>query len=85
MLENIAQMNAVENGFDVVIVCTSSLGRELFWQERLEAVRGQVLPPGSAAVLVVHEDWAGGAGNGLATLYVQKGVRKRKAVAWRWR
>ena len=77
LLQNIAQMRAVENGFDVVIVCTSTLGQELFWQERLEAVRGQVLPRGST-VLVVHEDWAaGGAGNGLGTLYAfQKACAK---------
>ena len=80
LLQNIAQINAVENGFDVVIVCTSSLGQELFWQQRLEAVRGQVLPQDST-VLVVHEDWDGGAGNGLGTLYAfQKACAKGHAT-----
>lgn len=39
-----------------------------YWQKRLEAGRGVVIPP-SALVLSVFEDWEGGAGNAFGTLY----------------
>ena len=55
-------------GFDVVIVCCSNQSAENFWQARLERGRG-VIVPRDATVLCVHEDWPGGAGNGLGTLY----------------
>jgi len=58
-------------GYSVVIVCTSSQGMEDYWQARLEAGRGQVCGK-DAEVVVVHEDWEGGAGNGLGSLYAYK-------------
>jgi Ca2+-binding EF-hand superfamily protein len=58
-------------GYTVVIVCTSSQGMEDYWQARLEAGRGQVCGS-KAEVIVVHEDWPGGAGNGLGSLYAYK-------------
>ena len=63
-----------------MIVCCSNQSQEDYWQRRLEAVRGQVMPRGTI-VIAVHEDWAGGAGNGLGTLYAyQKAVAKAKAA-----
>ena len=56
-------------GFDVVIVCCSNQSAENFWQARLEQTVQQVTGTAGAAVLAVHEDWNGGAGNGLGTLY----------------
>mmetsp|Transcript_19709 Transcript_19709/g.60737 ORF Transcript_19709/g.60737 Transcript_19709/m.60737 type:complete len:536 (-) Transcript_19709:127-1734(-) len=56
------------NGFDVIIVCTGTEHQAAFWQARLERGKGVVAPAG-AAILCVHEDWDGGAGNGLGTLY----------------
>jgi hypothetical protein len=64
---NVDRMAAVE-GFDVVIVCTGSLQQAQYWQSRLEAGVGAVLPQGSK-VLAVTEDWPGGAGNALGTLF----------------
>jgi len=58
-------------GYTVVIVCTSSPGMEDYWQKRLDAGRGQVCGA-DAEVVVVHEDWEGGAGNGLGSLYAYK-------------
>jgi len=58
-------------GYNVVIVCTSSQGMEDYWQGRLEAGKGQVCGE-NAEVVVVHEDWEGGAGNGLGSLYAYK-------------
>jgi len=55
-------------GFDYVIVCTSNLSGEKYWQLRLEDTIQSVTGCASQ-VLVVHEDWDGGAGNGLGTLY----------------
>ena len=78
LIQNIQQMNKLA-GYDVVIVCCSNQSQEDYWQARLESVRGQVMPL-STLVVAVHEDWAGGAGNGLGTLYAyQKAVAKAKA------
>lgn len=78
--ENIALMNSLE-GFDVVIVCCSGEKQADYWQTRLSAVRGQVLPA-DAKVLAVFEDWKGdGAGNALGTLYAyQNAVKKAQAL-----
>ncbi|KAJ1455983.1 hypothetical protein M885DRAFT_518888 [Pelagophyceae sp. CCMP2097] len=65
--EALDRMQRVE-GFDVVIVCTGTEFQATFWQERLEAGGGLILPT-DCVVLCVHEDWDGGAGNGLGTLY----------------
>ena len=56
-------------GFDAVIICTSNIAQEKYWQARLEKTAGKTAREG-ALVLAVHEDWGdGGAGNGLGTLY----------------
>ena len=59
---NVETMNKLE-GFNVVIICCSSSLQAKYWQQRLEAGRGSVLPTNSI-VLSVEEDWPGGAGNG---------------------
>eukprot|EP00948_MAST-09A_sp_MAST-9A-sp1_P001063 g1063.t1 len=62
--------------FDVVIVCTGTETSANWWQTRLS--KSEILPS-SAVVLAVHEDWEGGAGNGLGTLYAfQKAVAQAK-------
>ena len=79
----IDQMLDVNSTYDVVIVCTSSAQMEDYWQDRLDRGRGQVMRlrgpreltcvvevcGKDTTVLVVHEDWEGGAGNGLGSLY----------------
>eukprot|EP01031_Cornospumella_fuschlensis_P041654 gene41654-50831_t len=67
LLKNIEVMNRLD-GFDVVIVCCSSEKQAEYWQGRLEKGRGSVIPS-HAIVLAVEEDWPGGAGNALGTLY----------------
>ena len=57
-----------ENGFNVIIVCCSSDQQAGYWQQRLEDGRGSLLPL-STLVLAVSEDWDGGAGNALGTLF----------------
>jgi len=62
LLKNIQTMNRLE-GFNVVIVCCSSLKQAEYWQQRLEKGKGSILAP-NTLVLSVEEDWNGGAGNG---------------------
>ncbi|CAM9435510.1 unnamed protein product [Choristocarpus tenellus] len=64
---NVSKMNMVE-GFDVVIVCTNNEKQASYWQQRLEAAKGTAVSP-DAVILAVNEDWEGGAGNALGTLY----------------
>lgn len=67
-------------GFDCVIVCTSNLAQENYWQERLESTRGQAAKE-DALIVVVHEDWStDGAGNGLGTLYAYIKARIKASV-----
>lgn len=77
MLAEIKTMSG-PTGFDVLIVCCSNQAAENYWQARLEATVKQVTGT-SGTVLCVHEDWNGGAGNGLGTLYAfQKACAKGK-------
>jgi len=69
-MKNVGLMQA-EKGYDVTIVCTSDGQQANFWQKHLEGVKGKVTPSGST-VLAVDEDWPGGAGNFLGTLYAWK-------------
>ncbi|KAK1938019.1 hypothetical protein P3T76_009169 [Phytophthora citrophthora] len=64
---NIDEINRLD-GYDVVIVCTSTPHQAQYWQDRLMATRGSISPK-DAKVIAVFEDWDGGAGNGLGTLY----------------
>ena len=67
-------------GFDVFIICTSNESQAIYWQERLETVKGDVIPEG-ATVLAVDEDWEGGAGNALGTFYAyEKACAKAAAM-----
>lgn len=69
--QNIARIEAATasgRGMDLILVSTTSPAQADYWQERLLATRGQVCTA-DATVVVVHEDWPGGAGNGLGTLY----------------
>jgi len=62
----------------VTIVCCSDEHQAAFWQQRLESAKGKVIPAASA-VVAVDEDWDGGAGNFLGTLYAwRKACAKHK-------
>lgn len=78
-LANIDAMNACPangTGMDVIIVSTTNEADARYWQQRLEAGRGQVTNQ-NALILAVHEDWPGGAGNGLGTLYALHKARAK--------
>mmetsp|Transcript_5876 Transcript_5876/g.8062 ORF Transcript_5876/g.8062 Transcript_5876/m.8062 type:complete len:549 (+) Transcript_5876:78-1724(+) len=64
---NISLMNDLQ-GFDVVIVCTGNEMQASYWQKKLEDARGKIMAS-DVKVIAVHEDWEGGAGNALGTLY----------------
>ncbi|NQT71513.1 MAG: hypothetical protein HQ553_01940 [Chloroflexi bacterium] len=69
--QNIKDMYAAvegNRGFDVVIIVSSSGDQARFWQRRLEATRGSVISR-NTQVISVEEDWPGGAGQLLGTLY----------------
>jgi hypothetical protein len=67
-LDAIADATKKNQGMDVIIVSVSNPKQAEFWQRRLEDTRGQI-SNSNAKIYVVHEDWRGGAGNGLGTLY----------------
>lgn len=63
-------------GMDILIISTGNLQQVEFWQQRLAAMKDCLLKPG-AIVIVVEEDWPGGAGNGLGTFYAYKKAREQ--------
>ena len=72
----IRQMNEGD-GYDVVIVCCTDDHQATYWSRRLSAGICAMKDGSSASpfpmVFAVSEDWgAGGAGNGLGTLYAYK-------------
>jgi hypothetical protein len=79
MRSNIGLMNS-KDSFGVVIVCTSTEDQASYWNKRLQLGKGSVIPA-STIVVAVCEDWPGGAGNALGTLYAYQkasiAVRKR--------
>jgi len=69
-------MNSGTNLFDVTIVCTTDDHQAAYWMDRFNS--GLLKKKNTSSlypmVLAVSEDWndAGGAGNGLGTLYAFK-------------
>jgi hypothetical protein len=67
---------AKNEGFDVVIIVTSS-GNFPYWQWRLQKTRNKILSP-KTELIIVEEDWGeGGAGQLLGTLYGIKKASKK--------
>ncbi|KAI9905605.1 hypothetical protein PsorP6_014411 [Peronosclerospora sorghi] len=64
---NVDEINHLD-GYDVIVICTSTAHQTVYWQDRLMATRGSISPL-RAKLIAVYEDWKGGAGNGLGTLY----------------
>jgi len=57
-------------------VCTTTANQAKFWQGRLQSTLGTISPR-TCKVCAVDEDWAaGGAGNGLGTLYAFQKAQK---------
>lgn len=69
-LQNIEVINSLPTndlGWDLILVSTSSHSQRDYWIRRLDETRGKIISP-HARVIVVIEEWNGGAGNGLGTL-----------------
>lgn len=66
--KNLTDILSLSYGMDILIVSVTSLHEVLFWQQRLDQMRGQIVKE-SARILVIYEDWPEGAGNALGTLY----------------
>ncbi len=77
--DNIRKMDPAKSGMDIVIISVVNAEQEAYWQERLELSRGQVLK-NNAFHIVVSEDWQGGAGNGLGSLYAYQKAREKAFV-----
>jgi hypothetical protein len=72
----------ISSGPDILIVSTNTQHQEDFWQKRLKELRGVILNP-NAVVLAVTEDWPGGAGNGLGTLYAYHKAQEKSKYMYR--
>jgi len=57
-------------GFDVIIV-VASMGNKEYWERRLEETKSEILST-KTKIIVIEEDWPGGAGQLLGTLYAWK-------------
>jgi hypothetical protein len=78
-LRNISRLHALPAqglGMDIVIVSTENAKQEAYWEWRLRAGRGVVLKA-DARICCITEDWHGGAGSGLGTLYAFKKARQK--------
>ncbi|MCB1135111.1 MAG: hypothetical protein KDK78_02480 [Chlamydiia bacterium] len=64
----------LREGMDVVIVSANSQQQADYWLDRLQHTRGQIAKE-SALICTVYENWEGGAGNGLGTLYAYQRAR----------
>lgn len=58
----------MKQGFDILIISTQNSSQEEFWQKRLRSLKGAICKPDSL-IITVAENWPGGAGTGLGTLY----------------
>lgn len=75
-LKKDVEASASTSCMDIIIVVTGSKAQEEFWQNRLSFLNEL-----KTKVLVVYEDWPGGAGNGLGTLYgYQKAALKAQSL-----
>jgi ADP-glucose pyrophosphorylase len=68
------------SSFDIVIVSTTDSQKEEYWQNRLNKIQNAISP--RSKFIVVQEDWPGGAGNGLGTLYAYQQAQKKGKVLY---
>ena len=68
-----------DEGMDIVIISTSCPKQAAYWQQRLEETRGTVCSR-HAEIIVIHEDWPGGAGNALGTFYAFQKASEQSGI-----
>lgn len=72
--QNIEKMYSIVNdgsGFDVAIIVSSNKKQSEFWQQRLNVTAKNIIGE-KTRVISLQEDWPGGAGQLLGTLYAWK-------------
>lgn len=67
---NIERLQQQTNAMDILIISCSDARQTHYWQQRLP------LSFENSLILAVEEDWEGGAGNGLGTLYAFQQARE---------
>ena len=67
IIQKMKQAIKKNQGFDVILVVASP-GNKEYWEKRLEASRDEILSP-KTKIIAIEEDWPGGAGQLLGTLY----------------
>ena len=67
-------------GFDAIVVVFSSKDQAEFWQTRLEASKSSLMGT-KTRVITVEEDWPGGAGQLLGTLYAWRKAQAKFDLA----
>lgn len=55
-------------GMDFLIISTSTQEQQEYWEKQLNSLRGSLIKS-NAYVMVIHEQWPGGAGSGFGTFY----------------
>ncbi len=74
IIKKMKQALKKDQGFNVIII-VASVGNKEYWEKRLEASRDEILSP-EAKIIVIEEDWPGGAGQLLGTLYAFQKVNE---------
>lgn len=67
---------------DVIIVSTNSPLEEEYWEKHLKGLRGTICKP-NTTIIAITEDWEGGAGNGLGTLYAYCKAQEKAKFKYR--
>lgn len=74
--QNLQQMTQKNSGMDVLIIVTSDPEQEKYWEHRLNLVK-PLLAHAHSLIITTHENWPGGAGNGLGTLYAYEQAKEK--------
>lgn len=78
-LKNISrlhEMPAQGIGMDIIIISVDNPAWIDYWEKRLSAMRDHVIKH-NVRICCVYEDWPGGAGTGLGTLYAYQKAREK--------
>lgn len=68
-------------GMDVIIISTNHPMQKKLWEKKLHLARDELFKPGAKWVVVL-EEWKGGAGNGLGTLYAYQHAALHAKKEW---
>lgn len=75
-IHQMRQNPSSKNSKDILIISTNSIQQEIYWERRLEETK-KFISKENSLIIAVYEDWQGGAGNGLGTLYAYLKAEKK--------